>query len=153
VERIMDWIKEAKELGAKILTGGKISRGNTIEPTVLGETPAICMIMREEAFAPIVNLHPVKNASQAIKTLNDSKYGLQVGVFTNNHNLVMDAFDDLEVGGVVINDVPTFRVDNMPYGGIKDSGFGREGLKYAMEDMTELKIMVINQNKRDRRDY
>ncbi len=153
VKRIMDWIEEAKKKGAKLLTGGKVVRGNTIAPTVLGETPPICMIMREEAFAPIVNVHPVKNAAQALKALNDSKYGLQAGVFTNNHDLVWEAFNDLEVGGVVINDVPTFRVDNMPYGGVKDSGFGREGLKYAIEDMTELKVMVLNRNNRNTGDY
>jgi glyceraldehyde-3-phosphate dehydrogenase (NADP+) len=149
----MDWIKEAKDRGAKVLTGGKIIKGNTVAPTVLAETPDICLVMSEEAFAPIVNIHPVKDAKQALKVLNDTVYGLQAGVFTNNHDLVMRSFDELEVGGVIINDVPTFRVDNMPYGGIKDSGFGREGLKYAIEDMTELKVMVLNRNVRYEKDY
>ena len=82
----------------------------------------------------------------AIKKINASQFGLQAGIFTNSHELIMKAFDDLDVGGLVINDVPTFRVDNMPYGGVKDSGFGREGVKFAIDDMTEIKIMVINQN-------
>jgi len=153
VTRIMEWIEEGKKNGAKVLTGGKVIKKNFIEPTVLEDTPRKCLVMKEEVFGPVVNLHKVKNAKEGLKELNDTKFGLQAGVFTNNHDLVMRSFDELDVGGVIINDVPTFRVDNMPYGGIKDSGFGREGLKYAIEDMTELKVMVLNRNVRYEKDY
>lgn len=153
VTRIMEWIEEGKDKGAKVLTGGKVLKGNFIAPTVLEDTPKNCLVMKEEVFGPVVNIHKVKNAKQALKDLNDTKFGLQAGVFTNNHDLVMRSFDELDVGGVIINDVPTFRVDNMPYGGIKDSGFGREGLKYAIEDMTEMKVMVLNRNLRYEKDY
>ena len=121
-------------------------KNNTILPTIIENPSANCLIMKNEAFAPIVNVFKVKDGTVAIKKINASQFGLQAGIFTNSHELIMKAFDDLDVGGLVINDVPTFRVDNMPYGGVKDSGFGREGVKFAIDDMTEIKIMVINQN-------
>lgn len=146
VDRIMQWIEEAKKAGAKILIGGTKTEHTIVMPTVLENPPPSCSIVKEEAFGPIVNVYKVKNSQEAFEKINSSKFGLQTGIFTNNHTVIYDGFEKLEVGGVVINDVPTFRADNMPYGGIKDSGFGREGLKYAIEDMTELKLLVINRD-------
>lgn len=144
--RILSWIEQALDQGTELLAGGKMDRRGFVEPTVLKEPPESCLIVSEEAFAPIVNVYPVKSPIEALERLNRSDYGLQAGIFTNNHELIMRSFEELEVGGVIINDIPTFRVDNMPYGGVKDSGLGREGLKYAMEEMTEPRIMVINRD-------
>ncbi|MBT7297088.1 aldehyde dehydrogenase family protein [Candidatus Woesearchaeota archaeon] len=146
-KRILNWIDDARLNGSNIIYGGKFDKkNNTILPTIIENPSANCLIMKNEAFAPIVNVFKVKDGTVAIKKINASQFGLQAGIFTNPHELIMKAFDDLDVGGLVINDVPTFRVDNMPYGGVKDSGFGREGVKFAIDDMTEIKIMVINQN-------
>ena len=101
-------------------------------------------IVCEEAFGPVLVVEPYTDFYQAVETINRSDFGLQAGVFTNQLDKAMRAFNQLEVGGVVLNDVPTFRVDNMPYGGVKDSGFGREGLKYSIEEMTEIKLLVMN---------
>ncbi len=139
------WLKIAQDRGARILTGGK-RNGRMFEPTVVDLVKPEMEINCQEVFAPITVLVPYDSFEEAISIANDSTYGLQAGVFTNDLKNIFYANNNLEVGGVIINDYPTFRVDNMPYGGIKDSGFGREGLKYAMEDMTELKIMVINLN-------
>jgi acyl-CoA reductase-like NAD-dependent aldehyde dehydrogenase len=98
----------------------------------------------EEAFAPIVTVVPYKEWDDAVSIINDTPYGLQAGLFTNDMNLIMDAWDRIDVGGLQVNSVPTFRVDHMPYGGIKASGFGREGVKYTIEEMTELRLMVIH---------
>jgi acyl-CoA reductase-like NAD-dependent aldehyde dehydrogenase len=100
-------------------------------------------ICAQEAFAPIVTLHSYRDFAEAVAMVNDSKFGLQAGVYTRDLPLAWKAFSDLDVGGVLINQVPTFRVENMPYGGVKDSGFGREGLRYAMEEMTELKSLIL----------
>lgn len=97
-------------------------------------------------FAPIIVVNKVKNVEQAIDQVNDSRYGLQAGIYTNDITTALNAAEELYVGGVMINDIPTFRVDNMPYGGVKESGTGREGLKYAIEDMTEMKLVVWNRN-------
>ncbi len=152
-KRIIDWIGQAKEQGTEVAVGGFMDERGFVSPTVLLEPPESCLIVSEEAFAPIVNLYKVDSAREALERIDLSKYGLQTGIFTNNQNLIFDAFEELEVGGIVINDIPTFRVDNMPYGGVKDSGFGREGLKYAMDDMTEPKILVINRNIKNEEDY
>jgi acyl-CoA reductase-like NAD-dependent aldehyde dehydrogenase len=101
-------------------------------------------VCSKEAFAPLVTIAPVKTFGEAIRKLNDSEYGLQAGVFTNSLEKALAAFENIEVGGVVINDVPTYRIDHMPYGGVKASGLGREGLKYAIEDMTEPRLMIFN---------
>jgi len=142
-KRIEEWVNEAVNGGAKILIGGK-RKGEFYKPTVLTNTKPEMKVNALEAFAPIVTIEPVETFEEGIKQVNNSRYGLQAGVFTNNLKNALYAMENLEVGGVIINDYPTFRVDNMPYGGVKDSGTGREGLKYAIEDMTELKLIVFN---------
>jgi acyl-CoA reductase-like NAD-dependent aldehyde dehydrogenase len=141
--QIEEWINEATGTGARIHCGGKRS-GAVLEPTVLTGVKPDCRISCQEAFAPIVTVDPFENYEDAIASVNHSDFGLQAGVFTNDFCHVLMAYRELEVGGVVINDFPTYRIDNMPYGGVKDSGFGREGLKYAIEEMTEPKLLVIN---------
>jgi len=140
-KRILDWIKEAKDKGAKVLTGNELVDG-AIKPTILEGVDPETKVSREEAFGPTVNIHPVKNIEEAVKLTNDSTFGLQVGVFSNNFDSIQYVFNHCDVGGVIVNDVPAFRVDHMPYGGLKDSGLGREGIRYAMEDMLEEKVMV-----------
>ncbi|RAP57783.1 aldehyde dehydrogenase family protein [Oleiagrimonas sp. MCCC 1A03011] len=141
-ERLHGWINEAKEHGAKVLCGGKRD-GSMLDATVLENVPHDAKVSCEEAFGPVALLEPFSDFDKAIDRVNDSDYGLQAGVFTNDLTRTMRAWDRLEQGGVVIGDIPSFRVDNMPYGGIKRSGLGREGIKYAMEDMSELRLMVI----------
>ncbi|PIS05258.1 MAG: aldehyde dehydrogenase [Candidatus Buchananbacteria bacterium CG10_big_fil_rev_8_21_14_0_10_42_9] len=143
VKRTEKWVNEAIKSGSKVLTGGK-ANGKFFEPTVLDRPKPSLAICSEEAFAPVVNLYPVNSFTEGIKNINNSAFGLQAGVFTNSFEHINYAFQELEVGGVVINDVPGYRIDHMPYGGVKDSGLGREGLKYSIEDMTELRLMVLN---------
>lgn len=143
VERITSWLEEAKEKGATVACGG-VSKDNLVEPTVVLHTSADAKISCQEAFAPIVNINPVSSMDEAIEQVNDSQYGLQAGVFTTSVAEAMKAIRKLEVGGVIINDIPTFRVDHMPYGGVKESGTGREGIKYAVEEMTEIKLAILN---------
>jgi acyl-CoA reductase-like NAD-dependent aldehyde dehydrogenase len=135
------WTEEAKNAGAKILCGGKRDK-NYMEPTVLTETNTLMKVNAEEVFGPVVILEKCKDFTEGIEKINASRFGLQAGVFTKNEAVKKYAFHHLEVGGVIINDVPTFRVDHMPYGGIKDSGLGREGIKYAMMDYMEPKLLV-----------
>jgi len=142
-ERIESWIQEAVDGGAQLITGGK-RIGAFFEPTVLTRVGPETKIVCEEAFRPVLVVEPYSYFYKAIETINRSDFGLQAGVFTNQLDKAMRAFNQLEVGGVVLNDVSTFRVDNMPYGGVKDSGFGREGLKYSIEEMTEIKLLVMN---------
>ncbi len=137
------WIREAIDEGAELLTGGK-REGTLFQPTVLENVNRKAKVSCEEVFAPVAVLEKYKTLDQAIEGVNDSKFGLQAGIFTHDIEKAFYAFNHIDVGGVIINDIPTYRVDHMPYGGIKDSGFGREGVKYAMEEMTELKIMVVN---------
>jgi len=137
-----EWIQEAVDAGAVLLAGGK-REGRLIEPTVLTDVPPQLRVCREEAFAPVVVLEKVTDFSEALARVNDSDFGLQAGIFTNDLGHAWRAFHELEVGGVVINDAPTYRIDHMPYGGVKDSGFGREGLRWAIEDMTEIRILVM----------
>ncbi|MEO8626046.1 MAG: aldehyde dehydrogenase family protein [Candidatus Limnocylindrales bacterium] len=141
-QRTDRWVREAEELGGKVLLGGR-AEGSFFPPTVLVDTPATAQVCSSEAFAPLVVAFPFDDFDQAIKQVNDSSYGLQTGVFTNNLAHSWRAFNELQVGGVIINDVPTYRIDHMPYGGVKDSGLGREGLRWAIEDMTELRLMVV----------
>jgi glyceraldehyde-3-phosphate dehydrogenase (NADP+) len=144
VERTLKLIAEATTAGAKVLTGGRAQGGGRfLEPTVLEQVPAQLPICAGEVFAPVVTLHSYERFDEALAQVNDSVFGLQTGVFTQNLPRVLHAFSSLAVGGVLINDVPTFRVENMPYGGIKDSGFGREGIRYAMEEMTEIRSLMI----------
>jgi glyceraldehyde-3-phosphate dehydrogenase (NADP+) len=115
-----------------------------LEPTVLTGTNPDMKVNCQEIFAPVVTVEPYDEFSQAIRQMNHSDYGLQAGVFVRDAKLLFQAYEELEVGGVVAGDVPTFRIDHMPYGGIKESGLGREGLRYAIEEMTEAKLMVMN---------
>lgn len=141
--RAEEWVHEATEDGARILCGGK-RQGSLMEPTVLTGTRPIQRINCEEIFAPVVTVDPYTDFDEAIRRVNDSHYGLQAGVFTRDAKLLFAAYEALEVGGVIAGDVPTFRIDHMPYGGVKDSGLGREGLRYAIEEMTEQKLLVVN---------
>jgi acyl-CoA reductase-like NAD-dependent aldehyde dehydrogenase len=142
VERVQQWIQEAVQGGAKLVLGGKAT-GSVLEPTILSATTAQMKVNCEEVFAPVATVEPYSNFDEALDRVNDSRYGLQAAVFTRDSNLIFRAFDKLDVGGVVIGDVPTFRVDPMPYGGVKDSGLGREGVRYAMEEMTERRLLVM----------
>lgn len=141
--RVERWIEEALALGGILLTGGNRSAA-VLEPTILTNVPQSCNVCSKEVFAPLIVLQPFREFKEAISFVNNSDFGLQAGVFTNNLNNVFYAFDKLEVGGVIINDVPTYRMDSMPYGGTKLSGYGREGIKYAINEMTEQKILVLN---------
>lgn len=142
-DRIAAWIAEAVADGAVIQTGGRVV-DNIFLPTVLTDVPAHAKLMRQEAFAPVVCLIPFDDFDDALRMVNDSDYGLQAGVFTTDIGRMMRAGASLEVGGVIINDTPTFRVDNMPYGGMKRSGIGREGPRYAAAEMTVTKLVVIS---------
>ena len=137
------WVNEAAAQGAKILTGGQRD-GTIFQPTMLVNVPRDAKVSCQEVFAPVVVVGKYRTFEEAIDHVNDSVFGLQAGVFTKDIEKAFRAYNAIDVGGVIVNDVPTFRVDSMPYGGVKDSGFGREGVKYAMEEMTELKIMVVN---------
>ena len=136
------WVDEAVKAGAKVLAGGK-HKGAFVEPTVLTNTTSDMRVNCAEIFAPVVTVEPYDDFRHAISEVNASVFGLQAGVFTHDTRLVQMAFEELEVGGVIVGDVPSFRVDQMPYGGVKDSGFGREGLRFSIEDMTEAKLMVM----------
>lgn len=140
--RLDGWIKEAAAAGATILCGG-VRKGTMLDATVLENVDPKQKINCLEAFGPVVTLQPFDTFDDALRTVNDSEFGLQAGIFTNDINKSMQAWDELEVGGVLIGEVPSFRVDNMPYGGVRDSGLGREGIRYAIEDMTELRLLVI----------
>ncbi len=141
-KRLDGWIQEAIGKGAKLLCGGKRD-GAMLEATLLENVDRDTKINIEEAFGPVAFLIRFSDFDQALEVVNDSKFGLQAGIFTRDLFKMFDAWDRLEVGGVVINDVPSYRVDNMPYGGVKDSGLGREGVRFAMEDMTEIRNLVI----------
>ncbi|WP_173427708.1 aldehyde dehydrogenase family protein [Aneurinibacillus tyrosinisolvens] len=144
-ERIQEWVEEAKALGARVLTGG--TEGHVVKPTVIVDAAPHARVSCQETFAPVVVISPFDTFDEAIEAVNDSTYGLQAGVYTNDMEHAFEAAECLEVGGVMINDFPTFRVDQMPYGGVKESGIGREGIKYATEEMTELKLVCFNRNK------
>ena len=146
LKRIDGWVREAVDQGASLLLGGKIldKKANIYAPTILTNTTANMKIWSEEAFAPIVLVEKVKDFKQAVMASNNTRYGLQAGVFTNNIKHIMYAQNHLDVGGVIVNDIPGFRIDGMPYGGIKDSGMGREGAWYAMIDFTEPKLIVLD---------
>lgn len=141
-ERLEKWIHQARDAGATVLCGGT-RKGAMLEATVMEGVSADCDASAEEAFGPLAVLIPFTDYDEALKEVNNSRYGLQAGIFTRDIYKAHRAWDVLEVGGVVIGDVPSWRVDNMPYGGVKDSGLGREGVRYAIEDMTETRLMVI----------
>ncbi|MDI1243029.1 MAG: aldehyde dehydrogenase family protein [bacterium] len=140
-ERAEAWTNEAVDNGAKILSGGKRDR-SFFEPTILTNTDPEMLVVAEEVFAPIVVVEKVGSFEEGLDAANNSKYGLQAGVFSNDQDNINLAIERLEYGGIIINDAPIFRVDNMPYGGMKESGFGREGVRYAMDEMTEIKLVV-----------
>jgi glyceraldehyde-3-phosphate dehydrogenase (NADP+) len=144
-EQTEEWINEAVDNGAHIVVGGSRD-GAMFEPTILTDVRPELRISWLEAFAPVVVVYRYHDFEEALKEVNNSIYGLQAGVFTNDLNKAYQAFGRLDVAGVIINDVPTFRIDHMPYGGIKESGFGREGLRYAIQEMTEMKLLAINLN-------
>jgi glyceraldehyde-3-phosphate dehydrogenase (NADP+) len=140
-KRVETWINESIQQGAKILLGGK-REGNFVEPTVITNTSPLMKVCSEEIFGPVVIIEKYKTIEEAVHLLNDSVFGLQAGIFTNDAKEIDYAFNTIEVGGLILNDVPTVRLDHMPYGGTKDSGQGREGVKYAILDMMEARILV-----------
>jgi acyl-CoA reductase-like NAD-dependent aldehyde dehydrogenase len=141
--RAENWVQEAVSAGARLHCGGK-RHGSIVEPTILTNTRRGMKVNCMEVFAPVKTVEPYRTFDDAISRVNDSPYGLQAGIFSRDMTLVFRAFEEIEVGGVMANDVPTFRTDQMPYGGVKDSGIGREGLRYAIEEMTEPRLLVLN---------
>lgn len=139
----IELVDEARRAGAQVLCGGT-RRGTIVEPTLLTGVPAELRVCREEAFAPVVVVERYDDVDAAIARANDSRFGLQAGLFTNDIRIIQRAFERLEVGALIVNDVNTFRVDQMPYGGVKQSGFGREGMRYAIREMTEERLLVID---------
>ena len=146
--RLADWIAEAVAGGARLLCGGQRD-GAMLAATLLEDVPKSAKLNTEEAFGPVAVFQRFSSFDEALAIVNDSKFGLQAGIFTRDLFEALKAWDRLEVGGVVINDVPSYRVDNMPYGGVKDSGLGREGIRFAMEDMTEIRNLVIRRRPQD----
>lgn len=141
--RASQWIEEAVRSGARLLVGGK-RNGPLLEPTVLTGTRPDMKVNCQEIFGPVVTVESYDDFHAAVRQINNSPYGLQAGIFTRDVKLLFNAYEELEVGGVIAGDVPAFRIDHMPYGGVKDSGLGREGLRYAIEEMTEPKLLVMN---------
>ncbi|WP_044747498.1 aldehyde dehydrogenase family protein [Bacillus alveayuensis] len=142
-QRIMEWIEEAVHRGGKVLTGG-VMKGNGIAPTVLQNVPDDCSVSCQEVFGPVVIIDEVENDAEALKKMNNSEFGLNAGVYTNDLIQAMEMAHQLEVGQVLINDVPTTRFDHMPYGGVKSSGYGYEGVKYAIKEMMQMKMISLN---------
>ncbi|HLQ52581.1 MAG TPA: aldehyde dehydrogenase family protein, partial [Terriglobales bacterium] len=141
--RAQQWVEEAVSAGAKLLIGGH-RQGSLMEATVLTNTRQEMRVNCEEVFAPVKTVEPYTDFGQALAEINASTYGLQAGLFTRDAVLIFRAYEELEVGGLIVGDAPTFRIDHMPYGGVKDSGLGREGLRYAIEEMTERRLLVMN---------
>ncbi len=142
VERVLSWVQEAVDAGATLHCGGRAD-GPVVQPTVLTNTSPDMRVCRDEVFGPVTVIEPFDTIEEAIATCNASRFGLQAGIFTHNIGTAMYAFRELEYGGVLINDIPTFRVDNFPYGGSKDSGFGREGVRFAMDEMSEPRVLIM----------
>ncbi len=140
-KRVEAWVDEALAAGAQLLSGGK-REGKYYAPTLLTNTHARMQVVCEEVFGPVVSLEKYTSFEEAVSLINDSRFGLQAGIFTNDIREMDFAFEEIQCGGIILNDVPTFRVDHMPYGGVKDSGQGREGVKYALLDMLEARILV-----------
>jgi glyceraldehyde-3-phosphate dehydrogenase (NADP+) len=143
-DRIETWLAEAKAGGAEVLAGGQRD-GNVWQPTVLASIREDMRVSCQEVFGPLVGLYRYHDFMEAVHAVDSGEFGLQAGLFTNDWNLIQTAFDHIEVGGLMVNDVSTFRVDHMPYGGVKQSGMGREGLRYAIEEMTEMKLLMFHQ--------
>lgn len=142
VNRVAEWVAEAKEAGARILCGGT-AEGNVFAPTVIENAPRLARVFAEEAFAPIVVVAPYNEFAEAVELVNDSRFGLQAGYFTRDLDKANYAFEHTECGAVLINESPIARLDHLPYGGVKDSGFGREGLRWAMDELTEPRLFVV----------
>jgi glyceraldehyde-3-phosphate dehydrogenase (NADP+) len=140
--RVEAWIQEAVSHGAKIQTGGN-REGSMMEPTVLTNVRGTMKVCCEETFGPVVTISPYTKLQDALDLMNDSPFGLQAGIFTNNIDAMYQAYASLEVGAVLVNEIPTFRADHMPYGGIKDSGLGREGVRYVIQELTEPKLLIV----------
>lgn len=143
-QKVLAWIEEAVNAGAATLTPVEPSGLSLLPPVLLENVRPGCAALDEEAFAPLAVLQRYRDFDEALNLVNASVYGLQAGIFTSDLNKALRAFEEIEAGGVLVNQVPTFRVENMPYGGVKESGFGREGVRYAMEDMTELRSLIVN---------
>jgi glyceraldehyde-3-phosphate dehydrogenase (NADP+) len=141
--RVEEWIGEAVAQGARVLLGGK-RMGSIVEATVLTNVTPTMKVSCQEVFGPVVTVTPYRQFDEALEAMNRSEYGLQAGVFTQDVNKVFHAFRHLEVGAVLVNEIPTFRAEHMPYGGVKDSGLGREGLRISIEEMTEPRFLVLN---------
>ncbi len=142
-ERIEAWVDEAVRTGAEVLAGGK-RNGTLWQPTVLSAIKPEMRVSCQEVFAPLVGLYRFSDIHAAIREVDSSDFGLQAGLFTNDWRVIQEAFENIEVGGLMVNDVPTYRIDHMPYGGVKQSGTGREGLRYAIEEMSEMKLLTLN---------
>jgi len=143
-ERIENWLAEATAGGAEVLIGGN-REGTLFEPTVLTSLQEEMKISCQEIFGPVVGLYPYTDVEQAIQAVDTGDFGLQAGIFTRDAVLIQKAFNEIDVGGLMVNEVSTFRVDHMPYGGVKMSGEGREGLRYAIQEMTEMKLLVTSE--------
>jgi len=141
--KVEAWVQEAVDGGGKLLCGGKRFDRVFVSPAVVEDVLSDCQLAREEVFGPAVCIEKYSDFKDAVRRVNDSKFGLQAGVYTNNWNRAHYAFDEIECGGVCINSTPSVRIDSQAYGGVKDSGLGREGPKYTIEDYTELKVMVM----------
>jgi acyl-CoA reductase-like NAD-dependent aldehyde dehydrogenase len=142
-ERVGAWLQEARAAGAECLIGGDV-KGGVVSPTVVVKAGPELRVNAQEIFAPVVTVQTYADFEDALRAVNDSAFGLQAGLFTRDVKRIFRAYEELEVGGLIVDDVPTWRIDPMPYGGVKQSGFGREGLKYAIEEMTEPKLLVLN---------
>jgi acyl-CoA reductase-like NAD-dependent aldehyde dehydrogenase len=141
-KRLEGWIKDAAAQGARVLCGGA-REGAMLQATVVENVPKTLPLSCREAFGPVAVLARYRDFSEALDEVNDSTYGLQAGVFTRDLYKAHEAWAKLDVGGAIVGDAPSFRVDSMPYGGVKDSGLGREGVRYAIEDMTEIRLMLV----------
>lgn len=144
VDKTVSWIEDAVKGGAKLMAGGKKQANNVLEPTILAETPSHLSVVCQEIFGPVVCVMKYKDIDEAIKLMNDSRYGLQAGIFTQNLEIAFKGARQIDAGGVMVNDAPTFRADHMPYGGRKESGVGLEGVRYAIAEMTQAKFICLN---------
>jgi glyceraldehyde-3-phosphate dehydrogenase (NADP+) len=143
-QKALENIQIALQGGATALLAGERLSPTLLTPTILTDTQPSMSVCADEAFAPIVVIERYHNFEQALRRVNESRFGLQAGIFTKSIGKIFQAFDVIEAGGIIGNDIPQYRVDNMPYGGVKDSGFGREGVRYAIEEMTELRLLALN---------
>ena len=143
-DRVMSWIEEAVSAGARVVQGGRRISRTVVEPTVVVNVPNSTKLFRKEVFGPVVLVNRVSGLEEGIEEINNSAYGLQAGIFTNDIRKAYRFAEEVDCGGIMINEVPTFRVDQMPYGGVKESGIGREGPRFALEEMTEIKTICMD---------